>query len=241
MILTKKQEEGLKIAVQRYKNGEKYTVIAGYAGTGKSTLVRVIIQALNILESDVVYATYTGKASQVLKKKGNPNCKTLHKLLWKWEIDNDGHFSKSPTSIKEKVVVVDEASMVPQDILDELMSRSNIYILFLGDPAQLEPVGGELTTILQKPHIFLDEIMRQALDSGIIRVSMLIREGKSFDGFKADDVQVLPQSALTTGMLSWADIVLCGTNKNRTMLNQKIRELQGKTGAPQDGDKLICL
>ena len=45
MELTKKQEEGLKIAVDRYKHNEAYTCIAGYAGTGKSTLVKFIIEA----------------------------------------------------------------------------------------------------------------------------------------------------------------------------------------------------
>jgi len=42
MELNKKQEEGLRIAVQRYRDHEKYTVISGYAGTGKSTLVRLL-------------------------------------------------------------------------------------------------------------------------------------------------------------------------------------------------------
>ena len=46
MELTKRQSEGLNIALQRYKNKEKYTVISGYAGTGKSTLVKFIIAAL---------------------------------------------------------------------------------------------------------------------------------------------------------------------------------------------------
>ena len=50
MELTRKQEEGLKIALQRHRNLEKYTVISGYAGTGKSTLVRFIIDALNVDE-----------------------------------------------------------------------------------------------------------------------------------------------------------------------------------------------
>ena len=45
MELTTKQEEGLKIAVERHRMGEKYTVIAGYAGTGKSTLVKFIVEA----------------------------------------------------------------------------------------------------------------------------------------------------------------------------------------------------
>ena len=73
MELTKRQEEGLKVAVARYQNREKYTCISGYAGSGKSTLVKFIVQALPGIdpEEDVVYATYTGKAAQVLLKKGN--------------------------------------------------------------------------------------------------------------------------------------------------------------------------
>jgi exodeoxyribonuclease-5 len=63
MILTAKQEEGLKIAVARHRAGEKYTVIAGYAGTGKSTLVRFIIEALDVESRKVCYATFTGKAA----------------------------------------------------------------------------------------------------------------------------------------------------------------------------------
>ena len=46
MQLTEKQLKGLDIAIQRFKNNEKYTVIAGYAGTGKSTLVKFIVSAL---------------------------------------------------------------------------------------------------------------------------------------------------------------------------------------------------
>ena len=45
MVLTPKQEQGLKIAVARYRAGEKFSVISGYAGSGKSTLVRFIIEA----------------------------------------------------------------------------------------------------------------------------------------------------------------------------------------------------
>ena len=63
MELTKKQEEGLKIAVERHRNNEKYTVIAGYAGTGKSTLVKFIIDALDVEDTRVCYATFTGKAA----------------------------------------------------------------------------------------------------------------------------------------------------------------------------------
>ena len=80
MILTQKQQQGLEIAVARYKNHEKYTCISGYAGSGKSTLVKFIIEALQVDPKRVCYASFTGKAAQVLLKKGNKNAITLHTL-----------------------------------------------------------------------------------------------------------------------------------------------------------------
>lgn len=71
--LNDKQLEGLNLAVARYREGEKTTIISGYAGTGKSTLVKFIIAALNNdgidPDKDVVYTSFTGKATQVLQKK----------------------------------------------------------------------------------------------------------------------------------------------------------------------------
>ena len=80
MELTNAQQKGLEIAVNRHRNMEKYTVIAGYAGTGKSTLVKFIIEALDVQKERVCYATFTGKAAEVLRKKGNENACTLHRL-----------------------------------------------------------------------------------------------------------------------------------------------------------------
>ena len=54
MILTRKQEEAVRIAVARYKNKEPYTCIAGYAGTGKSTTVKFIIDALRVINDETV-------------------------------------------------------------------------------------------------------------------------------------------------------------------------------------------
>lgn len=135
MQLTKKQEEGLKIAVQRYRAKEKYTVISGYAGTGKSTLVKYIIEALDVPDNRVAYATYTGKAAEVLRKKGNPNAITLHKLLYKNVLKPDGTYYRKPKDfIEYRVVVVDEVSMVPKDMMNLLFRFSNVYVLCLGDP-----------------------------------------------------------------------------------------------------------
>ena len=81
MILTAKQEEGLKVAVERYRAGEKWTTIAGYAGSGKSTLIKFIISALDVDPEEVCYVAYTGKAATVLKSKGCKNASAEIHLL----------------------------------------------------------------------------------------------------------------------------------------------------------------
>lgn len=163
MILTRKQEEGLKIAVERHRAHEKYTVIAGYAGTGKSTLVKFIIEAINVEPSKVCYATFTGKAAQVLAKKGNKNAMTLHKLLYNSIPRKGGGFMRIPKDrLDYTIIVVDEISMAPKSIINMLF-RHNVYVICLGDPFQLPPIEKEEDNhLLDNPHIFLDEIMRQA-------------------------------------------------------------------------------
>lgn len=242
MILTRKQEEGLKIAVERHRAHEKYTVIAGYAGTGKSTLVRFIIEALDVEEKKVCFATFTGKAAQVLAKKGNKNAMTLHRLLYDSIPRPGGGFARIPKkSLDYTVVVVDEVSMAPKSIMDKLFSH-NVYVICLGDPFQLPPIEkDEDNHLLDHPHIFLDEIMRQATESGIIRLTMDIRDQKPLELIKNDQVQIYPASALNTGMLDWADQVLVATNLQRHSMNDFMRQQRGFGPEPEDGDKVICL
>ena len=243
MELTEKQKQGLDIAVARYKNRQKYTVISGYAGTGKSTLVKFIISALPGIDpdKDVVFTSFTGKATQVLQNKGNKHTLTLHKLLYESHPRPDGTFFRRPVAgIPFKVVVVDEISMAPKTLIDLLM-KYDVYVICLGDPFQLPPVDkNEDNHLLDNPHIFLDEIMRQAAESEIIQLTMKIRNGEPIDNFKGKEVQILSRNELTTGMLTWADQVLVATNATRQSINNKMRELYNKSGDPQDGDKVIC-
>ena len=134
MELTLKQQKGLKIALDNYKENKKYVVISGYAGTGKSTLVRFIIEALGIPEEEICYCAFTGKAAEVLRKKGNPNSLTLHKLLYENYPRKDGTFYRRPKlSLEYKVVVVDEISMAPKEMVD-LLLKFPVFCIFLGDP-----------------------------------------------------------------------------------------------------------
>ncbi len=241
MILTAKQEQGLKIAIQRHKDGEKYTVISGYAGSGKTTLVRFIISALDVDESKVCYAAFTGKAAEVLRKKGNRNVCTLHRLLYE-SIPREagGFYRKVKPTIPYTIVVVDECLMSPKVLIDILLAHK-VYVIFLGDPFQLPPIDkNDDNHLLDHPHIFLDEIMRQAQESDIIRLTMQIRNQENISYGNNDTVKILHHKDLTFGMYSWADQILTGTNARRAKINKEMREMLGRGVEPEDGDKVIC-
>lgn len=242
MILTNKQEEGLKIILDRHKRNEKYTVVAGYAGTGKSTLVKFAIEALNVESSKVAYATYTGKAAEVLRKKGNPGACTLHKLLYDhFPMPGGGFYRKPKTELDVTIVVVDEVSMVPKPMVD-LLLKHKIYVIFLGDPFQLPQIDKDTENhLLDNPHIFLDEIMRQAAESEIIQLTMKIRNGESLDLFKGNEVQIFKKNEFNTGMMTWADQIIVATNATRQAINQQMRDILGYQGLPQHGERMICL
>lgn len=245
ITLTRKQGEGLRLAVKRFKDREPYTVIAGFAGTGKSTLIQFIIDTLNISERYIAYVAYTGKAALVLKNKGCPGATTAHKLLYHTVELPDGTFEHTPKLKPDKplkLIIVDEVSMLEKEQWDILM-RWGIHVICLGDPFQLPPIS-EDNGVLAHPHIFLDEVMRQAQDSEIIRLSMDVREGKSLNYFKGQDVRIVPKDTISDRLLSTADIVLCGKNATRYFLNQKIRRLiwnDSYVDEPINGDKIICL
>lgn len=244
MGLTRKQEEAIKIAVDRYKNKERYTVIGGYAGVGKSYIVKYIIDAIGVKEEDVCFCSLTGKATEVLQKKGNKNVRTLHKLLYISTPNPDGTFDRKPVDeVPYKIIVVDEVSMIPKELLSLLLSYKNLHIICLGDPFQLPTIKKEEDNyLLNKPHIFLDEVMRQSQESEIIRFTMNIREGKTISPMKGKDIIIIQKNELNTGMLLWADQIICSTNLTRQSINKKVRFLLGRESLePEENDKIICL
>lgn len=248
--LTKKQNEGLKITLDRWRHGEKYTAISGFAGTGKSTLIKFIVSAMRLNPEEVRYVAYTGKAANVLKNKGCLNATTVHKLIYHAKLMSNGKYRFTPKTKYEiqaegiKVVVVDEVSMLPKKLWD-LLCTYDFYIIACGDPEQLPPIPDGLDDpnnhVLDHPHIFLDEIMRQAQESEIIRLSMHIREGKPLFTFpcKNEQVMIFDRKDLTTSMLLWADQILCATNREKVNLNNRMRQAYNFLPETQIGDKII--
>lgn len=223
----------------------------GFAGTGKTTLAKALAEDV---QGRVLFATFTGKAALVLRKKGCSGASTIHSLIYKVEVDErtgEASFDLNPESdlAGAGLLVVDEVSMVGEALARDLLSFGT-RILVLGDPAQLPPVKDEGFFINVEPDVMLTEVHRQARDNPIIRMSMDIREGRRLQPGTFGDSCVVRQDAISRDALSEyvlkADQLLCGLNRSRVSYNRRIRELKGLSGVKQPwhpitGDRLICL
>lgn len=145
--------------------------------------------------------------------------------------------------IDQKVIVVDEASMVNAEIFEDLKSFGR-SIIAIGDHGQLPPVFGSFN-LMENPMIRLEKIHRQAEGDPIIEVSRLAREdGRIPIGVYGPGVEKIQK----TGSLNFADrigletMVLCGMNVTRVWWNNFLRTRHGFTSNdPEVGERIICL
>lgn len=233
-------------------------VLAGFAGTGKTTLLRhTVTQSLRLTpDENAAFVTPTGKAATVLIRQGIA-ATTIHRLIYQsiaqeTEVEVNGKKVKiEKLSFKRrekidkaiKLIVLDEASMVSDDVLQDIL-QYGVKLLLCGDNAQLPPVEG-FNTFLKSPDFTLRQIVRQQLDNPIIQLSELAREGKFIPyGRYGDSVTVMSKRLLTgekrKHCLTAADQIICGINKTRTSLNSEIRNILNRGVLPESGDKLIC-
>lgn len=238
----------------------------GYAGSGKTTLAMHLAAQQ---DKAVAFAAFTGKAASVLQKKGCP-ATTIHGLIYELKRPNEQALEEvekklrdnpHDTALQERrrelarprfvlrdgalddfgLVVIDECSMVGEDIGADLLSFGK-KILVLGDPAQLPPVQGGGFFTDHTPDILLTEVHRQARGSPVINLATLVRQGNriKLGGYGTSRVQ--RRDSNTTEQLASADQVLVGTNKTRERFNSLVRDSKGLIGVvPQVGEKLICL
>ena len=207
--------------------------------------MRHAISALKLNpDEDVAFATPTGKAALVLTNMGNKNAQTIHRLLYEWfPKPGGGFYRKRISHLPYKLVICDEVSMIDAEMIQELLTHSECHIIFTGDPFQLEPINkGSENILLYNPHVFLGQIMRQALDSDIVRLSMEVREGRALENFRGSDAQVISCNDVVDGMFTWADQIICAKNDTRRAFNYKVNEMMGFSNqSVQDGEKIICL
>jgi exodeoxyribonuclease-5 len=214
----------------------------GYAGTGKTTLARHLAESA---DGKVHFAAFTGKAAMVMRSKGCAGASTIHSLIYRAresgaEVPEFELWDEAPAS-KAKLIVIDECSMVDEELGRDLMSFG-VPVLVLGDPAQLPPIQGGGYFTEAEPDAMLTEVHRQARGNPIVRLSMDIRAGRSLAPGIYGETQVVSRQSLDPQSVLRADQVLVGRNATRRAYNIRIRQRRGLLDPlPIAGDKLVCL
>jgi exodeoxyribonuclease-5 len=145
------------------------------------------------------------------------------------------------SAVKEaSLVVIDECSMVDQDMALDLLSFGT-KVLVLGDPAQLPPVGGAgYFTENVTPDVMLTEVHRQAGESPIIWMATKVRNAESIPLGDYGNCGVIEKA--NPEMVFDYDQILVGKNKTRSASNKRFRNLLGRESPyPVVEDKLVCL
>ena len=224
--------------------------VFGWAGTGKTTMA---IEVSDFVQGNIIYATYTGKASIILQTKGCKDAQTLHSLIYRGVEDPKTgilEWSLNPQSplAYTKLLVVDEVSMVNEEMGKDILSFG-CKVLVLGDPFQLPPISGAGYFTDKPADYMLTDIRRQAKDNPIIALSTDIREGRQLKLGSYGSSKVIPKETwkgdVMMESLASNDQTLCGKNATRFTFNGFYRdalEMSNKINlAPVKGDKLVCL
>lgn len=236
MKLTPEQKSVILNVLKFKKNVYK---IGGYAGTGKTTIIKHLVDAL----PDFAVCAYTGKATNVLRKKGAESAQTIHSLIYHTRKNEENKFTFELCDyINCKGVIVDEASMVSEEIYKDILSF-NKPVIFVGDHGQLEPVGDKFNLMLD-PDFKLEKIQRNAGE--IAHFAEFIRNGFKPSSWEhrvgcSNKIKFVQKNAYED-LLTEVDQIICAFNKTRSHINCTTRQKMNKnTPGPQIGDKIICL
>ena len=172
-------------------------LLKGYAGTGKTSLLSALVKCLPRIKWKSLLLAPTGRAAKVLASYSSKKAFTIHKIIYKLEVNEFGLSSITLAQNKSSntIFIVDEASMIPEygmeggqlfndrnllaDLIQFVRNGKNCKLLLVGDTAQLPPVGLDISPALD-PQILVSAyganimqfelrlVMRQALESGIL-------------------------------------------------------------------------
>ena len=233
---------------ESYDGTKKVFEIIGAAGTGKSFIIKYLIESLEDITMDnVLFVAFVGKAAIQMTRSGVNACTIHSAIYYPVEVsardENGKVIKKEGRELKKlvfkkrdnldpsiKLIVVDEAAMVDKKLAQDLLSYK-IPIIALGDKHQLPPIFGD-SAFLNHPDFELTEIMRQKAGSSILGLAQEIINSKYiYLTPKTVDENlciIRKKDFFEAGgdkSLLKADVVICGKNSTRDELNKLIRRL----------------
>ena len=251
--LTTKQKLAIDTFIDLCKSNfenKKRFVISGKGGVGKSYILTLMVQIADIFSFQWNACCYTGKGTNVLRERGVRNASTIHSMMYIPRVNIKGQligFIKKE-ELSYSLMFVDEFSMLDEDLINDL-ENYGIPIVYFGDSFQLPPVGKDCSYLEPYVDIELDEVVRQAEGSPIVKWSNYIRD-KNKVPYNICDVNevgkfiVLSQKydgELINKLKLTVDQMIVGTNKLRDSLNKEYRVKNNKNGLLSIGEKLIVL
>lgn len=195
--LSDKQKEAVKLV-----NDNNVCVITGGPGTGKTTIIKSIIDIYIEEELKITLCAPTGRAAKRMTEATGEEAKTLHRVLeiGKFASEDEINPDLLVTPIDANVVIIDEASMIDLFLMNYLMKAlySGTKLILVGDENQLPSVGPgnvlkDIIASEKVPVVTLNKIFRQAAKSKIILNSHKVNEGESFIGIKQENEEELLQ------------------------------------------------
>lgn len=254
------------------KETDKCFILRGYAGTGKTTSVAALVKALPHFNLKVALLAPTGRAAKVISSYTNRTALTIHKKIYRKRsaVSTEMAFQLAPNLAENTIFIVDEASMIadewnPQNgssFLKDLIEfvyqpaptgkDKNCSLLFVGDTAQLPPVGSIESPALNAKYlkdnfslnvtaVELKEVVRQEKKSGILANATMLRklineysEGekilpkfltKSYkDIFSMTGIKLVEGIEYAYGKFGIENsLVVCRSNKSANVYNNQIR------------------
>ena len=294
---TAEQERAIEVFTQFMtdRHEQALMILRGSAGTGKTTLAAALVKAMCSLQQKIVLLAPTGRAAKVFSLYANHPAYTIHRRIYRQK-SLEGSFNLNYNNQQDTLFIIDEASMIANatsfsdtpfangQLLDDLIqfvyrsaegrllpegrkNGKNCRMMFIGDTAQLPPVGEEESPALQTDimrsyglHVHecdLNEVLRQSQESGILwnatEVRGLMEDGifelpkVRFQGFS--DIHTVPGDELIEQLASSYShvgtdetMVITRSNKRANIYNQGIRNMVlGREDELCSGDLLMIV
>lgn len=185
LVLSDKQKEAIEAV-----NENNVCIITGGPGTGKTTIIKSIIDLYETKGKKVILCAPTGRAAKRMTEATNKEAKTLHRLLEIGKIEEEGIIESTDydiAPIDADVIIVDEMSMVDLFLMNYLLKAvyKGTKLVLVGDVDQLASVGpGSILLDLIESNVVktvhLDKIFRQAAKSKIILNAHKVNNGEAF-------------------------------------------------------------